>query len=111
MTRPAPILLAVAALLASCTPREAVGVMFGDQGHTLHRQASRVVECESGWNPDAVSPGGGNHGLFQINGVHRRAFTEVTGRPWGDVYEPFWNAVYARWLWDRQGWAPWSCRP
>jgi hypothetical protein len=70
----------------------------------------RLAHCESTLNPGAVSPGGGNWGLFQINTVHRSSFEAVTGRPWSAVLEADANAQFARWLFDQQGWAPWACR-
>jgi hypothetical protein len=62
-------------------------------------------------NPSAVSPGGGNHGLFQINNVHRSSFEAVTGRPWSDVYDADANAQFARHLYNGSGWHPWACQP
>jgi hypothetical protein len=58
-----------------------------------------------------VSPGGGNHGLFQINNVHRGNFEEVTQQPWSEVYDPYLNTVFAKWLFDQSGWSPWACNP
>lgn len=73
------------------------------------RRASSIAWCESRHDPSARSPGGGNHGLFQINGVHRARFEQVTGQPWSAVYIAYHNAHYARWLYNDQGWDPWSC--
>lgn len=102
-----------ALLLGACTPQEAVWVQFYQNGSPeLHRQAQKIVDCETGgtWNPGAVSPTN-DHGLFQINKkYHYSNFTRVTGQPWHKVYEPFWNATYAKWLYDNQGWQPWTCR-
>ncbi|MEJ7721625.1 MAG: hypothetical protein WKF58_14855 [Ilumatobacteraceae bacterium] len=42
--------------------------------------AMSVARCESGYRADAVSPDGANHGLFQINNVHRHA-RAVDGLP------------------------------
>jgi hypothetical protein len=72
--------------------------------------AMKVAKCESGLNPRAVSPGGGNHGLFQINNVHAKAFVTVTGRPWSDRYDPYANSQYASWLFFHSGWGPWACK-
>lgn len=71
--------------------------------------AKRIAQCESGLNPAAVSPGGGNHGLFQINNVHRGTFESVTGAPWSAVYDAETNTIFARWLYGQQGWGPWAC--
>jgi len=71
--------------------------------------AIRVARCESGLDPRAVSPGGGNHGLFQINSVHQGTFQSVTGQPWSAVYDAEANTRFARWLYGQQGWGPWAC--
>ncbi len=70
--------------------------------------ARRIAVCESNLNPRAVSPTN-DHGLFQINAVHRGQFESVTGAPWSAVYDPEVNTRYARWLYGQQGWGPWSC--
>jgi hypothetical protein len=72
-------------------------------------QANKIVRCESGFNPDAVSRTN-DHGLFQINQVHRANWPAVTGAPWADRYDAELNTVYAKYLYDREGWRPWSCR-
>jgi hypothetical protein len=98
--------LAVIAL-GACSPEFQIEQVFGRHAPA----ATRVAQCESSMNPEAVSPGGGNHGLFQINNVHRHEFTRVTGEPWSQRYSAYWNTVYAKYLYDRQGWRPWSCKP
>lgn len=70
--------------------------------------ARRIARCESSYDPRAVSPTD-DHGLFQINAVHRGQFEAVTGAPWSAVYDPELNTRYARWLYGQQGWSPWSC--
>ena len=73
-------------------------------------QARQIAWCESSLDPNARSRGGGNHGLFQINNVHARQFTRVTGLPWESArYDADANAHFARWLYDTQGWEPWGC--
>ena len=90
----------------ACTPHDAIALTFyGDS-----EAATRVAHCESTMNPTAVSPTN-DHGLFQINIVHRAQFERVTGQPWSKVYDPFWNSVYAKWLRDQEGWSPWTCKP
>lgn len=74
-------------------------------------QAYSVAECESSLNPSAVSSGGGNHGLFQINNTHRSSFEAVTGQPWSQVYSAYYNSQFARYLYNQSGWRPWSCQP
>lgn len=79
---------------------------FGD----VEARAREIAWSESRVDPGAVSPGGGNHGLFQINTVHRDAFLAVTDLPFDDgVDDPELNARFARHLYDGQGWEPWSC--
>jgi hypothetical protein len=73
-------------------------------------QAMGVAKCESNLDPGAVSRGGGNWGLFQINKVHRADFEAVTGQPWSNVLDAYANAAYARHIYDDQGWGPWACR-
>jgi len=69
-----------------------------------------VAWCESRLDPNAVSAGGGNHGLFQINNVHRESFARVTGVRFEDGrYDADLNSRFARWLYDQQGWSPWAC--
>lgn len=75
----------------------------------LYDSAYGVAACESTLDPGAVSPGGGNWGLFQINSVHRADFEAVTGRPWSAVLDADTNARYAKHLYDQSGWGPWSC--
>lgn len=72
-------------------------------------QAKRVAYCESKMDPNAVSRTN-DHGLFQINHVHRGQFEAVTGHPWSEIYNPELNTMYAKWLYDQDGWRPWSCR-
>jgi Lysozyme like domain len=93
--------------LGACTPQEWIKAHFG----TRSGEATRVAMCESSLNPRAVSPGGGNHGLFQINNVHQANFTRVTGQPWSSVYNPHYNSMYARYLYNQSGWRPWTCQP
>lgn len=112
--------LLAALVLSACTPAQALHLTFGQEGPAVEAQARRVATCESGdgihfesVNPGAVSPTN-DHGMMQINRRwHERAFTSVTGRPWSDVYDPFWNAVYARHLWRSTGgnWQHWTCKP
>src|SRR5688572_19505642 len=103
--------------LGACTPREVVGVIFGEHADEawVVVAGDGTLPCrtgESGGNPEARSPGGGNHGLFQINNVHRSSFEQVTGRPWETGrYEADANTAFAKWLFDRQGWGPWTCKP
>ena len=93
--------------LGACSPQAWINDVFGPEAEA----ATRVASCESGMNPGAVSPGGGNHGLFQINNVHRGSFEAVTGQPWAAVYDAQWNTKFAKHLYDQSGWQPWTCKP
>jgi len=93
--------------LGACTPQAWIQEVFGPDAGA----ATSVAECESSLNPAAVSPGGGNYGLFQINSVHRDTFTAVTGQSWDQIFSAEWNTKFAKYLYDRQGWQPWSCKP
>lgn len=93
--------------LGACTPEEYIDTLFGAQAG----QARSVAWCESTMNPGAVSPGGGNHGLFQINNIHRASFERVTGQPWSMRYDAYQNTLFAKWLFDQSGWRPWTCQP
>ena len=87
--------------------QDAVNQAFGP----IADQGMRVAQCESGLDPNAVSSGGGNWGLFQINTVHRDSFTGVTGQPWENVRDPYANAQFAAGLYNQSGgWGPWACR-
>lgn len=77
----------------------------------VYDQAVYVARCESSLNPGAMSPGGGNHGLFQINNVHAGSFAAVTGQSWDARYNAYYNAQFARHLYNSSGWRPWACRP
>jgi hypothetical protein len=96
---------AVWAATGCTTPAGAINVGFGP----VAPQATKIAQCESGLRPNAVSPTN-DHGLFQINAVHKAEFSRITGQPWSAVYNPVHNTRYAKVLYDRQGWAPWTCK-
>lgn len=71
-----------------------------------------IVQCESGFDPNALNQnvdGTEDHGLFQINDVHRDSFEPVTGRSWDHRYDADANTAFAAWLYGHSGWAPWRC--
>jgi hypothetical protein len=74
--------------------------------------AVAVARCESGLDPSAQSPSG-YRGLFQLSPSHASSFAAVTGRDFEDAWDEAGpNSQYARYLYDRQGWAPWgACAP
>lgn len=110
MSRTAAAVVALL-LLAGCNPNDSeAAIRAWFQGHEA--EATEVARCESGLRHDAVSPGGSNVGTMQINRVHRRQFEEVTGQPFYEGAKVAWfNVQYARWLFDRSGWDPWTCQP
>lgn len=70
--------------------------------------AVRVARCESGFDPEAVSPG--NYGLFQINNVNKGSI-EAAGLDWERVKWDAWeNALAARVVLVRQGRGAWTCK-
>lgn len=103
--------LAVLTLTGCTDPYLSIDLIFHRHGPEVVAEAHRIADCESGHRPDAVSPGGGNFGVLQINAVHRAQFEQVTGQPWSQVTNAWWNVYYGHWLYERSGWQPWSCRP
>ncbi len=97
---------------SACTPddlsKDAIRQNFPSSQHS---KAIRVADCESGLNPGAVSPGGGNWGLFQINTVHK-PMVQRMGYSWDQIKDPYVNAKVARRIFADAGdtWGPWACR-
>jgi hypothetical protein len=108
-TTPAPPAAATTTTTTGTTTPTAATIAITSVFGPLAPDATKIARCESGLRPTAVSPTN-DHGLFQINIVHQATFTSVTGQPWSAVYDALTNTRYAKWLYDRQGWAPWSCR-
>lgn len=77
---------------------------------SLGDRAVQIAQCESNLIPTAKSPTN-DHGVFQINAPsHYNNWDNVTGMAWSpNVYHASYNARYARWLYDQQGWSPWTC--
>lgn len=71
--------------------------------------ALRVFWCESKHQPGAVSPGGGNLGIAQVNTVHRARW-QAMGYSQADMLHAGPNLAVAHSIWAEQGWQPWSCR-
>lgn len=91
------------------TPQAAVQQRWG----SLTSCANRIVQRESRWVPTAVSPGGGNIGLFQINKYHAGWISRELGYSWNDLKNASANAHAAKVLYDKaarqygDGWQPW----
>jgi hypothetical protein len=82
---------------------------FGDNP-ALEAQANKVVQCESGRNPNAYNPSGGYYGLFQLSRYWHEATANAMGYSWNQIYDPYVNARVARVVFNQAGgWGPWSC--
>lgn len=87
--------------------------MFGNKAD----EAMRVFRCESGLNPRSVGDStlestkemkktgdyGESIGIAQIRLLPGRPSREY-------LLDPYNNIDYAKKLYDRQGWQPWSCK-
>lgn len=110
------VALAVPTLMAftSCRPIDNRGTglsAFATAGSANVKTADCVMYRESRYQPDVTGHnrnGTYDSGMFQINSIHAALFTKVTGQPWSHRYSPYWNARYARYLFDIAGWAPWG---
>ena len=82
-----------------------INEVFGAHGGA----AIGVARCESRLNPAAISRGGGNWGLFQINKIHAQRVARM-GYAWEDLLDARVNSLVAKSIFDEQGWGPWACR-
>jgi hypothetical protein len=63
--------------------------------------ANNIIQCESGWNPNAIGDHGESLGLWQI---HQPAHNT------GDMaFDPILSTEYAIKLMQKSGYFPWSC--
>jgi hypothetical protein len=91
--------------MTGCSP---VDLAISHFPQSQRAKAQCIIAHESRGDPGAVSPTN-DHGIFQINAVHRSNFQRVTGSQfYNGVYDPFENGQYAAWLWRQQGWSPWT---
>lgn len=104
------MLIPFALVAGACSPQQVIDAIFYDDRATAHR----VADCESNYDPGAVSPTG-DHGLFQINAAtwnkpgHPDPVADFIGRNWHRRYDPVMNALMANKIQDRYGWRMWSC--
>jgi soluble lytic murein transglycosylase-like protein len=101
----ATIMLSSGACVSSSSPAAAIRRNFPA---AQYAKAMAVARCESGLNPRAISPGGANWGLFQINRVHEGMVRQM-GYRWNQMLDANVNAKVARVLYNQSGWRPWSC--
>lgn len=97
---PEPYFEAPTAVLWQTDVRQMVLDMVEDAGYSRYI-ADAVIQCESGWNTNAVGDHGQSWGLWQI---HQPA--HAIGN---DAFDPYDATVYAIKLLDKNGWYPWTC--
>ena len=68
-------------------------------------EAFAVVDCESSWNPGAVSWNGTSYGLWQIWQGHAWRWPDF----WSEWDNPEVNTQWAFELYLEQGWGIWDC--
>jgi len=85
---------------------------FGGDAGDVHRFL-RIMQCESGGDPDAKNPNTSASGLMQ----HLTRFwddrSERAGRPGADVFDPEANIWVSAWLAlaaPEGGWKHWICK-
>lgn len=100
--------------------------MIKDAFPENYREAIAIAKCESGLNPTRIGDKnlityngddivGNSIGLFQIrtggkdfNRARANNMTPDEFRKW--MLDPVENIKYAREIYDRQGWGPWTCK-
>ncbi len=73
--------------------------------------AQNIAMKESSFNPQAinVNPNGTRDvGLFQINEIHAPEILKQFGYTMDDLLDPEKNMQVASWLFQKQGWQPWT---
>ncbi|HET8931595.1 MAG TPA: transglycosylase SLT domain-containing protein [Acidimicrobiales bacterium] len=98
----------------SCTPQEVAQVAVSNAFEPGQRDcAMRIVQRESNYQADALSPDWLNIGLFQINHVHSDWIRRTYGYEFKDLFDATKNARVARGLSDAaqsyygDRWQPW----
>ena len=77
-------------------------------------RAEKITTCESNMNPDVVNTknknGSVDRGLWQINSVHAKRFTEMFKIAWEiGAHDLDLSTKYALYLYKHQKWQPWTC--
>lgn len=102
------IVVGLGAGAAGCTKEDVARLAIRQRFGSQSDMAIKIATCESNLQADAVSPGGGNIGLFQINKVHADWIKRELGYDWDRLKDPFANTRVAKILYDRAGgWSPW----
>ena len=79
-------------------------------------EALRIIQCESGGDPNALNPYSGAAGLFQFLPSTWASTAPKAGYPDASVFDPTANTASAAWLANRYQelgqyyWRAWSCR-
>ena len=73
-------------------------------------EAGSIVQCESRWRADAVSPTG-DYGLFQLNRRWQEKRANAMGYGWSQMFDPTVNTLVAVAIWESWGqtFKAWSC--
>jgi len=85
---------------------------FGGDQDDVHRFL-RIMQCESGGDPDAKNPNSSASGLMQHLTRYWPDRAERAGRPGADVFDPDANIWVSAWLAlaaPEGGWQHWVCR-
>lgn len=108
--------LMLSTALTACSPKQVAQAHIRNNFGSLAPCAERIVQRESRFQAGAISPGGGNIGLFQINKVHAPWIQRKYGYSWNSLTDPGKNAKVAKGLYDEaarmygDGWQPWRLR-
>lgn len=68
--------------------------------------ALRIIECESRFDPNAISYDGEDFGLMQLNA---ETWAPIFPEFWTRWMEPEWNVKTGYEIYKRAGFAPWEC--
>jgi len=85
---------------------------FGGDQDDVHRFL-RIMQCESGGDPDAKNPNSSASGLMQHLTRYWPDRSERAGRAGADVFDPDANIWVSAWLAlaaPEGGWQHWVCR-
>jgi hypothetical protein len=73
-----------------------------DEWPTISKVMWRESRClVDAWN-------GHDAGLMQINQIHKPRLRYLGMSHPDTMFNPYWNLVFARDLWERAGWEPWT---